>query len=265
MGQYPDCENFVVERDGGIVRFIIDSTTRHNSLNYDMGEELLELAVALNTDDEARCGVLTGTGGAFCAGADIQTFHEDGHGEETVRRGTSILHDAILQFHQADVPVVSAVNGVATGAGLGIALVGDIVLMSDEARFEYAYPRLALPGDGGVTFHLPRLVGLQKAKEIVLLDRPIEPADAADLGLVTEVVPDDEFESRREEVAAELASGPTQALGAAKQLLTKSFNQSLPEQLADEMDATADAVATDDHDEGIESFVESREPEFENR
>lgn len=261
----PACENFVLERDDGILSITIDSTTKFNSLNDAMGDELLELAAFLNVDDSVRCAVLTGSDGVFCAGADVESFAEEGHQPDSVRRGASILHDAIVQFHQADVPLITGVNGVATGAGLGIALLGDLVLISDEARFEYAYPRLGLPGDGGATFHLPRLVGLRKAKDIALLDRPITPEEAVEWGIATESVPDDELDDRLDELARELASGPTRAYGAAKQLLTRSFDRSLEEQLAAETDAIATAAETDDHAEGVEAFVEKREPEFRGR
>lgn len=259
----PECENFVLERDGSIISITIDSTTKFNSLNDTMGDELLELAAFLNADDDVRCAVMTGSDGVFCAGADVESFHEDGHRSDSVRRGASILHDAIVQFHQANVPLITGVNGVATGAGLGIALLGDLVLISDEARFEYGYPRLGLPGDGGATFHLPRLVGLRKAKDIVLLDRPITADEAVEWGLATESVPDDEFAERLDELTRELASGPTQAYGAAKRLLTRSFDRSLEEQLAAETDAIARGADTDDHAEGVAAFVEKREPEFE--
>lgn len=259
----PECENFVLERDDGIVSITIDSTTKFNSLNVTMGDELLKLAAFLNADDDVRCAVMTGSDGVFCAGADVESFHEEGHGSESVRRQASILHDAIIQFHQANVPLITGVNGVATGAGLGIALLGDLVLISDEARFEYGYPRIGLPGDGGATFHLPRLVGLRKAKDIALLDRPISADEAVEWGLATESVPDGEFDERLDELTRELASGPTQAYGAAKQLLTRSFDRSLEEQLAAETDAIARGADTDDHAEGVAAFVEKREPEFE--
>ncbi|MDS0476997.1 enoyl-CoA hydratase-related protein [Natrinema sp. 1APR25-10V2] len=259
----PECENFVLERDDNVLSITIDSTTKFNSLNDTMGDELLELAAFLNVDDGTRCAVMTGSDGVFCAGADVEGFAEDGHRPDSVRRGASILHDAIVQFHQADVPLITGVNGVATGAGLGIALLGDIVLISEDARFEYAYPRLGLPGDGGATFHLPRFVGLRKAKDIALLDRPITPDEAVEWGLATESVPDDELDGRLDELAHELASGPTRAYGAAKQLLTRSFDRSLEEQLAAETDAIATAAETNDHAEGVAAFVEKREPEFE--
>jgi 2-(1,2-epoxy-1,2-dihydrophenyl)acetyl-CoA isomerase len=259
----PACENFQFERTDGIVSITIDSTTKFNSFNEVMGDELLEIASWLNAAPDVRCAVLTGSNGVFCAGADVEGFLADDRGSESVRRGASILHDAIVQFHQANVPLLTAVNGVATGAGLGIALLGDLVVISEDARFEYGYPRLGMPGDGGVTFHLPRLVGLRRAKDIALLDRPIQPDEAVELGLATESVPADEFEARVDELAAKLGSGPTHAYGAAKRLLTRSFDRSLEEQLAAETDAIATASETDDHAEGVAAFVADREPEFE--
>lgn len=267
----PDCENFVLQRDDGVLSITIDSTSKFNSLNDVMSEELLELATYLDSDPDVRCAVMTGSDGVFCAGADVGSF--DGEDEKPdagersagIRQGASLFHDSIVQFHQADVPLVTGVNGIAIGAGLGIAMMGDLVLLSEDAHFEYGYPRLGLPGDGGATFHLPRLVGLRRAKDIVLLDRPISPEEAVDWGLATESVPGDEFDDRLDELAGEIAAGPTRALGSVKQLLTRSFDRSIEEQLAAETDAIANAAGTDDHVEGVSAFVENRDPEFQGR
>lgn len=123
---------------------------------------------------------------------------------------------------------MTAVNGVAAGAGFSLALVGDIVLVSEDARFEYAYPRVGLTGDGGSTFFLPRLVGLRKAKEILLLGEPIDPDRAVELGIATETVPANDLDAHLNEVALQVADGPTEAFGATKRLLTESFEQRTP-------------------------------------
>jgi 2-(1,2-epoxy-1,2-dihydrophenyl)acetyl-CoA isomerase len=267
----PDCENFVLERDDGVVSITIDSTSKFNSLNDVMTEELIELAAFLGSDPDARCAVMTGSDGVFCAGADVGSFDGDGETPDasersaSIRQGASHFHDAVILFHQADVPLITGVNGIAIGAGLGIAMMGDLVVLSEDATFEHGYPRLGLPGDGGATFHLPRLVGLRRAKDIVLLDRPISPEEALDWGLVTETVPGDELDDRLDELGRELAQGPTRALGSVKQLLTRSFDRSIEEQLAAETDAIADAAATDDHVEGVSAFAENRDPDFEGR
>jgi 2-(1,2-epoxy-1,2-dihydrophenyl)acetyl-CoA isomerase len=257
-----DYENLDLDRDGSVAQVTIDSTSDFNSLNPTMGEELVHVATELNEDDSVRCITLAGTDGVFCAGADLAGLSGDERDAPELRRLASNLHDAILQFHQAETPLVVGVNGVAAGAGFGMALAGDVVVMSDEARLEYAYGRIGLTGDGGSTFWLPRLVGLRRAKEIALLDEPIDADYAVTLGLVTESVPADEFDERVRAVADRLASGPTSALGATKRLMTESFENSLAEQMAAETDVIADATRTEDYQRGHEAFFGDGEPEF---
>ena len=264
MGRYPETENFEIEADDGIVRITIDSTSKHNSLNRTMSEELLDVGAHLNADDAARCVVLTGSGGVFCAGGDISGFAADDNRSASTRRGASIFHDAVIAFHRAEVPLVVGVNGVAVGAGLSLAMMGDVVVIHEDAHLAYGYPGVGLPGDGGITFHLPRLVGLRKAKEIALLGGEIDAEEAVELHLATEVAGEN-FDDRLAELAEEIGSGPTQAFGAAKRLLTDSLDNSIEEQLAAETDAIARGAGSADHEEGVRAFLEGREPEFEGR
>ncbi len=257
-----DYENLSLDREGSVAHVTLESTSNFNSLNPTMGEELVHVATELNEDDSVRCITLTGTDGVFCAGADLAGLEGDERDAPDLRRLASSLHDAILQFHQAETPLVVGVNGVAAGAGFSMALAGDVVVMSDEARLEYAYGRIGLTGDGGSTFWLPRLVGLRRAKEIALLDEPIDADYAVTLGLVTESVPAEEFEGRFHDMADRLASGPTKALGATKRLMTESFENGLAEQMAAETDVIAGATHTEDYQRGYEAFFEKGDPEF---
>lgn len=154
------------------------------------------------------------------------------------------------------------VNGVAAGVGFSLALTGDIVLVSEDARMKYAYSRLGLTGDGGSTFYLPRLIGLRRAKEVALLDKPITPERAVDLGLATEVIPADHFDERMEDVACTLADGPTKAFGRTKRLLTESFNRELAEQLEAETTAITNATQTGEYREGYAAFFSDKSPDF---
>ncbi|MFC6836471.1 enoyl-CoA hydratase/isomerase family protein [Halomarina ordinaria] len=257
-----DYENLRVERDAPLGRIELASTSDFNSLNPTMGEELVHAVTELSEDESIRCLVLTGTDGVFCAGADLAGLAGDERDAPELRRLASSLHDAILQLHQAETPLVVGINGVAAGAGFSMALAGDVVVMSDEARLEYAYGRIGLTGDGGSTFWLPRLVGLRRAKEIALLDEPIDPDYAVGLGLVTESVPAAEFDARVTDYAERLASGPTAAFGATKRLLTESFDRGLAGQMAAETDAIARATHTEDYERGHDAFFEKGDPEF---
>lgn len=254
--------NFEIERDGSIGHVTIDSDSRLNALNPEMGAELLDWASSLPFEDDLRCLTITASGEAFGAGADLTRLEGDDSDTPTVRKLASQLHDAVSHLHRAPVPIVVGVNGVAAGAGFSIALLGDIVLVSDAARMEYAYPRLGLTGDGGSTYLLPRLVGLRRAKEIVLRDEPIDPERAVELGLASEVVPAAELEERVAETAADLAAGPTWAMATTTRLLEESFDRGLESQMAAETEAIAEATRTEDYKRAYEAFFEKADPEF---
>lgn len=255
-------ETVRVERTDGVARVTLDGTNDLNALDAQTAEDLLAVASDLAEDDDVRCIALTGAGDVFGAGADLAQLEGDECDAQTIRHLASLLHDAIVQLHQAEKPVVTAVNGVAAGAGFSLALVGDLVLVSEDARLDFAYPRVGLTGDGGSTFFLPRLVGLRKAKEIALLGDPIDPEEAVDLGLATETVPASDLDDRLDELASRLADGPTKAYGATKRLLTESFDRDLPGQLAAETDAMARATRTEDYERGHDAFFGKKEPDF---
>lgn len=254
--------NVSIRRNDGVSRITLEGSNALNSLDQQTADELLSATVELSEDNTVRCIAITGAGNAFGAGADLSQFDGDASDAPAIRRLASTLHDAIIQLHQAKKPVVTAVNGVAAGAGFSISLIGDIVLISEEARLEYAYPRIGLTGDGGSTFFLPRLVGLRQAKEIMLLDEPITPDQAVKLGVATETVPADDFDDRLDEVTARLADGPTKAFGATKRLMTESFERELPAQLAAETDTIAQATHTEDYARGHAAFLAQEDPTY---
>lgn len=257
-------ENLTVERRGGVARVVFDDVEDRNALSIDAADELLDAATTLGEDSDVRCIVLTHEGGFFGTGADLTQFAgDDPEGDASlIRQLAGRIHEAIVQLHQTETPVVGGVDGVAAGAGFSLALVPDLLVLSDEARLEFAYPRIGLTADGGSTFFLPRLVGLRTAKEIVLLDEPISPERAVEMGLATETVPAGEFDDRLEELASELAGGPTFALGNATRLMTESFDRSLESQLAAETDTIAKATRTGDFGRGLDAFFGDGEPEF---
>lgn len=257
-----DYDNFRIERDGPIARITIDSTSRLNALNPEMGGELLDWSTTVPFEDDIRCLTITAAGDAFGAGADLARLAGDESDTPTIRALASQLHDAISHLHRAPVPIVTGVNGVAAGAGFSLAIMGDIVILSDRGRLEFAYPRLGLTGDGASTFFLPRLVGLRRAKEIVLRDDPIGPERAVELGLATEVVEAADLEERVSAAAADLASGPTWALGRTKRLLTESFDRELEGQMAAETETIAAATTTADYERAYEAFFGEGEPDF---
>lgn len=258
----PEYANFAIDRDGPVGHVTIDSESRMNALNPEMGAELLDWASTFPFEDEIRCLTITAAGDAFGAGADLSRLSGDESDTPIVRKLASQLHDAVSHLHRAPVPIVIGVNGVAAGAGFSLALLGDIVLLSDAARMEYAYPRLGLTGDGGSTFLLPRLVGLRRAKEIVLRDEAIEPERAVELGLASEVVPADGLSEQVRETAADLAAGPTWAMAQTTRLLEESFDRGLESQMAAEAETIAGATQTEDYQRAYRAFFDKSDTEF---
>ena len=259
MSTYDSLE---VSHDDGVAAVRFADPDARNALDLDTADELLRAATELGADADVRCILLTHDSDFYCTGADLTQLDGDDGDAPYIRQLAGRLHDAVIQFQQADTPVVGGIDGVAAGAGFGLALVPDYLVVSDQARLEFAYQRIGLTGDGGSTFFLPRLVGLRAAKELVLTDEPIGPERAVDLGLANEVVPADEFDDRLEEFAADLAEGPTHALGNTMRLLTESFGRGLEPQLAAETDTIAEATRTEDFRRGLEAFFRDGDPEF---
>ncbi|SDJ68467.1 Enoyl-CoA hydratase [Halovenus aranensis] len=251
-----------IERTDGIATVTFDNPSQRNALDLAVANELVDAAATLGSDPDVRCIVLTHTGDFYGTGADLTRLDGDAGDEPDIRKLAGRLHEAIVQFHQAPTPVLGGIDGVAAGASFGLALVPDLLVLSEDARLEFAYPRIGLTGDGGSTFFLPRLVGLRTAKEIVLLDEPITPERAVDLGLATEAVPTEAFEERLDDLATQLAEGPTAALGEASRLLTESFDRGIEAQLAAETDTIGRATRTDDYERGHAAFFGDDDPEF---
>jgi 2-(1,2-epoxy-1,2-dihydrophenyl)acetyl-CoA isomerase len=230
----------------GVARVTLARPDAHNALDVDTAIDLRDALAAAASATDVRCIVLAGEGAVFCSGADLASFE----GDETDRRRLDAvatrLHAAVSTLATADVPTITAVNGVAAGGGFGLALAADLVLVHESARFEYSYPRVGLSGDAGATWFLPRLVGRRRAREFLLLDEPVDAEEAVDMGLATEVVDADEWDDRVRAVAVDVASGPTKAYATAKKLLNRSDDRTLDTQLTAEKDAIASLASTAD-------------------
>jgi len=261
-----DFTNFDVQHDDGIAQITIESESPMNSLNDTLVSELMRLATDCNEDDDVRCLVLRGSDGVFSAGGNISSFEQDQSAAAAeLRRGASALHNVITQLRQGETPIVTGINGPAVGAGFSLALLGDITVMHENSYLQYGYTGIGLTGDGSSTFYLPRIVGLQEAKRIALLNERISPSEADELGLVTEVTSDEDFDDRLAEIASEIAEGPTKALGRIARLFDETYARQLPDQLAAETEQMAATARTDDYLEGVSAFADDRDPEFTGR
>ncbi len=251
--------------DAGIARITLARPDAGNAVTVELARELMHAATVCSEDQAVRAIVLNGLGRNFCVGGDLRAFSTRSDLPLHLKEVTTYLHAAVARLAGADAPVVASVQGSAAGAGMSLACSCDLVVASDTARFVMAYTRVGLSPDGSGSWFLPRLVGLGRALDLTLTNRVLTATDAAALGLVTRVVPDEQLVAATDELAAELASGPTRAFGAAKRLLRGSFTVGLETHLERETLALAANAGTGDGQEGIAAFLEKRPPRFTGR
>lgn len=238
-----------------------------NALTWDQRERVITLLANASADPDIRAVVLTATGKGFCAGADLrgtppQTDRVAGDVSRMIRLGAQRLITAVLDCEK---PVIAAVNGTAAGIGAHLALACDLVIAAEEARFIEVFVRRGLVPDGGGAYLLPRLIGPQKAKELIFFGDAVPAAEAERLGLVNKVVPADDLEAAARDWAERLAQGPTRALALAKQLVNASLDGDRAAALAAEATAQEINMSTADANEGVSSFVERRTPKYTGR
>lgn len=252
----------VVERDGAVAQITLNRPRVGNALDIPMARALMEAVIELDEDDDVRCVLITGAGKLFCAGGDVVAFA--GAGDKLpafLKEITAYVHGAITRLARMDKPVVTAINGPVAGAGIGLAIIGDIALASPSASFTLAYTGIGLSPDGGSTWLLPRLVGLRRAQELCLRNRRVKAAEAAAIGMITSVV-DNDVVTEAQVIAQELAAAATPALGMTRRLLLDSMNTPLEAHLDAESRGIATLSRTADGKEGIAAFVEKRSPNF---
>jgi 2-(1,2-epoxy-1,2-dihydrophenyl)acetyl-CoA isomerase len=251
------------EVDGAIARITLDRPDVGNALTIPMAREFMECAIRCEGDAAIRCVLITGRGKLFCAGGDVVEFSRAGDKlPEFLREITAYLHSALAIFTRMNKPLVTAINGAAAGAGIGLAIIGDIALADPAAVFTVAYTAIGMTPDGGTTWLLPRLVGLRRAQELCLTNRRLSAEEAAAIGLITRVVEAGMLADEANAVAVQLANGATMALGATRQLLADSYSSALETQMDRESRSIAARARTADGKEGIAAFVAKRKPKF---
>lgn len=258
--------NWLLSEDiGAIRRLTIDRAERKNAIPFDGWPRLRDAFVEFERS-EARVLIITGAGGDFCAGADLdQTDVAEFSGGPARHRRMKLIGDAAMALHRTSKPTIAAVDGVAVGAGMNLALGCDLVICSERARFSEIFVRRGLTPDFGGTWLLPRLVGVQRAKELALSGRFVHSEEAVSLGLALEVVPHDELESRAVEIAESFLRGAPIAQMLAKQALNASFESSFADALGWEGQSQTIAFSTEDVGEGIAAFLQKRDPEWKGR
>lgn len=251
----------LVERAGGVVTLTFNRPERYNAVTPEMWPLLLEVLREVAANENDRVLVVTGAGEAFCSGADMAAVgRSDGAAPSlsSMRR----VGEAALALIRLPKPTIARVNGVAAGAGANLALACDLIVASERARFSQIFAKRGLSVDFGGSWLLPRLIGLHKAKELVLLGDMVSAADAAAMGLVNRVVPDDELDAAVGDWASRLAAGPPLALSLSKALLNDGLSSSVDQALEAEAAAQAYNFSTRDVREALTAYVEKRPPEF---
>jgi len=256
-------ETLLFDVQDHVARLTLNRPDSGNAMNAALMRELCDVAIRCDEDPEIRAVVITGAGKMFCAGGDLRSFAAKGDGLAAhLKEITHDLHAAVSRLSRMDAPVVSAVNGVAAGAGFSLACAADLVIAAESARFTVAYTGVGLSPDGSCSFFLPRLIGLRRTQELMLTRRILEASEALDWNLVTRVVPDDDLEAESAKLAAQLAAGPTLAFGSVKRLLLHSSGDHLESQMEHEARCIADAARSADAREGIAAFLEKRAAGF---
>jgi 2-(1,2-epoxy-1,2-dihydrophenyl)acetyl-CoA isomerase len=251
-----------VETRGAVALVTLNRPDSANTLNLQMGMDLLAAALACARNADVRAVVLTGAGRNFCFGGDLRAMaSRDTSGDDYIRELTTYLHAAIAHFTRMDAPVIAAVNGTAAGAGVGLVAMADLAVCARSAKFNLAYTNAGLTPDAGTSFLLPRTVGAKRTMELLLLNRTLSAAEALSWGLVNEVVADEELPGRALAIAEQLADGATRAYGATKRLVAASLGAFESQMILESETNAAHAVGAEGT-EGIAAFLGKRRPQF---
>lgn len=262
-GQFTAIDYRVVD---GVAHLTLNRPEVRNAINLRLAEETLAAARLIEADASVRAVLISGKGTDLTVGGDIEYFvdnAEPGAYGDLFATMTGPFHEAFRILERIDAPIVTAAHGNVAGGGLGYVFTADLVVAADDVRFVTAFAGIALSGDGGGTWHLPRIVGPRKAMELYLLNRPVSATEALELGLVNELVPADEVHARALALATRLAQGPTTGFGHMRRLIRGSWERDLSEQLYAETTAVSASGDTKDAAAGIAAFRAKTKPTFE--
>jgi 2-(1,2-epoxy-1,2-dihydrophenyl)acetyl-CoA isomerase len=255
--------HLLFERSGPIATLTLNRPHAGNAIDLSLARELLAAAIACDEDEGIRCVVLTGAGCYFCTGGDVSSFAAAGEATSSLLKElTAYVHMAVARLARMGKPLITAVNGPAAGAGISLAVLGDLALAARSAHFTLAYTAIGLSPDGGASWLLPRLIGLRRTQELIFTNSKVDAVAAAEMGLATRAVDDAALVQETVKLARELAGGATAALGFSRRLLLSSFDNGLETQMEAEARAIADASRTTQGREGIAAFIEKRKPAF---
>ena len=254
-------ETILFEKTGGLAVVRLNRPEKYNSFTREMALLLQQHLDACAANPEVRCVVLTASGKGFCAGQDLGEVSDPATVDFEVILD-ELYNPIVRKLRQMKKPVITAINGVAAGAGANLALAGDIVVATQSASFVQAFSKISLIPDCGGTYFLPRIVGPQRALALAMTADKVTAAEAQQMGMVYRVFEDAEFEAGWRALGEKMAQMPTRALALTKQLINNSLSNTLEEQLQVEKEAQVAAGKCADFAEGVTAFLEKRAPVF---
>jgi len=249
-------------QENGIAKITLNRPAAYNSVNKALAEEWIVALDHCATNEAIRVIVITGEGKAFCAGQDLKEIvqpEKDFEFNNLLEERYTPIVEKILNLEK---PVIAAVNGVAAGAGANLALVCDIILASEKASFIQAFSAIGLIPDSGGTYFLPRLVGRARAMAYAMLGDKVSATKAEEVGMIYKCIPAEEFETEVEKLASKMSKMPTRALALTKKAINASMGNTFEVHMPYENALQMEASASEDYREGVNAFVEKRQPEF---
>jgi 2-(1,2-epoxy-1,2-dihydrophenyl)acetyl-CoA isomerase len=257
-------ETVEVNRDGAAVKIALNRPDRMNAWSEGLSQDLLTVLREVAADETVRAVMLTGNGRAFCSGADLKDGADDAVAGklDTYTTLTRWYHPIVTTIRQMPKPVLTAVNGPAAGAGLSLALAGDLVVAAESAYFMLAFVGIGLVPDGGASLFVPSRVGFARAAEMAMLGERVSAAKAVDWGLINSAWPDAEFAAKAEALLTRLAAGPTRSYAGSKRELNHWMYDRMAAHLELEASIQGELATSADFIEGVSAFLEKRPPEF---
>jgi 2-(1,2-epoxy-1,2-dihydrophenyl)acetyl-CoA isomerase len=257
-------ETVEVTRDGAAVKIALNRPERMNAWSDGLSQDLLAVLRDVAADETVRAVMLTGNGRAFCSGADLKDGADDALAGklDTYTTLTRWYHPIVTTIREMPKPVLTAVNGPAAGAGLSLALAGDLVVAAESAYFMLAFVGIGLVPDGGASLFVPSRVGFARAAEMAMLGERVSAAKAVDWGLINSAWPDAEFAAKADTLLARLAAGPTRSYAGSKRELNHWMYDRMAAHLELEASIQGELAASADFVEGVSAFMQKRPPEF---